>query len=190
MHETKTQLHKPTREEIKAAQGRTIPDVIASGLKVLFCGINPALYSAAVEHHFAHPGNRFWKMLHDAGFTTRLLSPFEENELLKFGYGITDLVERATAQADEIKLDELTEGAQRLTEKVKQYQPKCVSVLGIGAYRRAFIRSNMKLGQQGEMIGESRLWVLPNPSGLNTHYPSNRLRELFKELYKAIGRRA
>jgi TDG/mug DNA glycosylase family protein len=155
-------------------------------LKVLFCGINPGLYSGAVGHHFARPGNRFWKILHDAGFTPPL-SPFEENELLKYGYGITDLVERATAQANEITPSELTEGVQRLTSKVRQYQPKCVALLGIGAYRKAFMRPHAEIGRQREAIGKTTLWVLPNPSGLNSHYQSKQLKQLFQELRKAIG---
>jgi len=178
-------VYRPSQQEIQAARGRTVPDVIAPGLKVLFCGINPSLYSAAVQHHFARPGNRFWKALYLAGFTSRLLSPFEERELLTRGYGITNLVEWATARADELVLDELTAGRQPLVAKVQQYQPCFVAVLGIGAYRQAFQRPAAQLGLQNEGIGLSRLWVLPNPSGLNGHYSLDHLSQLFKELYKA-----
>ncbi len=163
-----------------------MPDVIAPGLKVLFCGINPGLYSGAVGHHFARPGNRFWRVLHAAGFTPRLLSPFEERELLTYGYGITNIVARATASADELSPMELIEGAQRLGEKVKHYRPHVLAVLGIGAYRTAFRRPQAGPGPQMESIGVSRLWVLPNPSGLNAHYQLEDLVRLFRELRQAV----
>src|SRR5207302_2309075 len=118
----------------------TVPDLIAPRLRALFCGINPGLYSAAVSHHFARPGNRFWPALYAAGFTNRLLSPFEERELLKLDYGITNVVNRATAMADELSTTELIAGGQRLEAKVRRYRPRCLAVLGIGAYRAAFNR--------------------------------------------------
>jgi TDG/mug DNA glycosylase family protein len=176
---------KPTREELLAARGRAVPDVIEPGLQVLFCGINPGLYSAAVGHHFARPGNRFWPALYGAGFTPRLLSPFEERELLPLGYGITNVVERATATASELEGKELEAGARRLAAKAKRFRPKFIAVLGIGAYRRAFRCPKAGLGLQSQLIGDSRVWVLPNPSGLNGHYQLERLVELFKELYRA-----
>src|SRR5438105_6147484 len=114
---------KPTRAEIAAAHGKKVPDVIAHRLRVLFCGINPGLYSAAVGHHFARPGNRFWPTLYAAGFTDRRLSPFEERELLALGYGITNVVDRATAGADELTPQELVEGGRRLERKVRKYRP-------------------------------------------------------------------
>ncbi|MBN1922467.1 MAG: G/U mismatch-specific DNA glycosylase [Anaerolineae bacterium] len=163
-----------------------MPDVIAPGLRVLFCGINPGLYSAAVGHHFARPGNRFWQALHRAGFTPRLLSPCEECELVQLGYGITDIVERATAKADELTAEELEEGARHLTVKAKRFDPKFVAVLGIGAYRRAFRCPQAKPGQQNEVVGDSKLWVLPNPSGLNGHYRLEQLVNLFEELRKTV----
>jgi TDG/mug DNA glycosylase family protein len=175
-------LFKPTREQIRAAYGRTVPDVIAPGLKVLFCGINPGLYSGAVGHHFARPGNRFWKALHLAGFTPRLLLPFEERELLAWGYGITNLVARATAVASALAPAELVAGVEHLEAKVQQVRPLCVAVLGLGAYRIAFCRPGAGIGLQAETLGPSRLWVLPNPSGLNGHYQLQRLAELFAEL--------
>jgi TDG/mug DNA glycosylase family protein len=187
MSGTTTKSYKPSKEEIQAAQGRTLIDVIAPRLKVLFCGINPSLYSAAVGHHFARPGNRFWKMLHDADFTPNLLLPSEEKKLLEYGYGITDIVERATAGANEITQSELIAGVQHLTNKVLQYKPKCLAVLGIGAYRKAFTRPHAEMGRQMEAIGESTLWVLPNPSALNGHYQPEQLKQLSGELYKAIG---
>src|SRR5262245_43239966 len=129
---------KPTRSELAAAAGRTIPDVIAPGLRVLFCGINPGLYSGATGHHFARPGTRFWPTLHGAGFTSRLLRPSEERELLASGCGITNLVARTTAAADELTPRELVASRKRLESKVRRYRPRAVAVLGIGAYRTAF----------------------------------------------------
>lgn len=178
-------LPRPSREEIRAAYGRTVPDVIAPGLKVLFCGINPGLYSGAVGHHFARPGNRFWKALYLAGLTPRLLSPFEERELLAWGYGITNLVARATAVASELEPAELVAGVSTLQAKAEQFRPLCVAVLGLGAYRTAFGRPRAGIGLQEEMLGPSRLWVLPNPSGLNGHYQLQNLAELFGELRAA-----
>ncbi len=177
--------HKPSQEEILTAADKTVPDVIASELKVLFCGINPGLYSAAVAHHFARPGNRFWPALQAAAFTDRLLSPFEEYELLRRGYGITNIVERATASADQLSVQELTEGRRCLETKVQHYHPRFVAILGIGAYRTAFGRK-ASLGQQSEKIGDSTLWVLPNPSGLNAHYRPKDLAELFRDLRLAV----
>lgn len=179
---------KPTREEIQAAAGRTVPDVIVSGLQVLFCGINPGLYSGAVGHHFARPGNRFWRTLHAAGFTDRVLTAFEEHRLLERGYGITNLVERATATAAELSADELAEGARRLDAKVRRYRPGAVAVLGISAYRTAFGRPHAVLGRQAEPIGEALAWVLPNPSGLNAHYQLDDLARTFRELRLAVSR--
>jgi TDG/mug DNA glycosylase family protein len=143
--------------------------VIKPGLKVLFCGINPGLYSAAVGHHFARPGNRFWKALHRGGFTERLLSPFEERELLGAGCGITNIVKRATATATELTREELIEGGKRLGRKVRRYRPACVAFLGITAYRVAFGLGDARLGRQKEQIAGRPVWVLPNPSGLNAH---------------------
>jgi TDG/mug DNA glycosylase family protein len=173
---------KPTKEEILAATGKSVPDVIAPGLRVLFCGINPGLYTAAVGHHFARPGNRFWPALYQAGFTNRLMSPFEERELLENGYGITNVVERATATAAELLPEELVEGGQRLEAKVKRYRPRFVAVLGIGAYRVSFARPKAELGRQRETIGKATVWVLPNPSGLNAHYQPKDLAKVFREL--------
>lgn len=179
--------YKPSRAEIAAAVGKTVPDVIVPDLQVLFCGINPGLYSGAVGHHFARPGNRFWRALHAAGFTPRLLSPFEERELLIYGYGITNIVARATASADDLSPEELIAGARHLEEKVRNYQPRVLAVLGIGAYRTAFRRPQAGLGPQAECIGASRLWVLPNPSGLNAHYQMKDLTRLFRELREAVA---
>lgn len=178
---------RPTGEEIQAAAGRTVPDVIAPDLRVLFCGINPGLYSGAVGHHFARPGNRFWRTLHAAGFSDRLLTAFEEHELLRAGYGITNLVERATAAAAELTAAELAEGGKRLEEKVRRYRPRVVAVLGITAYRTAFGCPGATLGSQAGRIGDALAWVLPNPSGLNAHYRLEDLARLFRELRVAVA---
>ena len=161
---------KPTRADLLAAKNKTVRDVIAPGLRILFCGINPGLYSGATGHHFARPGNRFWPTLYQAGFTPRLLDPSEERELLTLGYGITNLVWRATATADEVTPDELLAGRKRLESKVRRYQPRAVAVLGIGAYRTAFREPKAVLGLQSRSLANASLWVLPNPSGLNAHY--------------------
>jgi len=179
---------KPTRADLLAAQDKTVRDVIAPGLRVLFCGINPGLYSGATGHHFARPGNRFWPTLFQAGFTARLLHPSEERELLIFGYGITNLVPRATATADELSPDELVAGQRRLKSKVKRYQPKVVAVLGISAYRTAFAKKIVSLGRQPEPLAKAIVWVLPNPSGLNAHYQLAALAEHFRALRLVVER--
>jgi TDG/mug DNA glycosylase family protein len=161
---------KPTRETLLAARGRTVPDVIAPGLRVLFCGINPSLYSAAVGHHFARPGNRFWPALYAGGLTERLLLPDEERLLLGQGLGITNLVARATARAEELTATELAAGARRLEVKVRRQRPAVVAVLGVTAYRTAFERPGAAIGSQAEALARAVLWVLPNPSGLNATF--------------------
>lgn len=177
---------KPTKKELLAAAGKTVADVIAPRLQVLFCGINPGLYSGAVGHHFARPGNRFWPVLHAAGFTDRVLSPFEERQLLAGGYGITNLVSRATAGADELSMEELSQGGRRLRAKVRRYRPRYLAILGIGAYRRAFRRPRAVSGRQVERIDDALIWVLPNPSGLNAHYQLKDLAEVFGALRAAV----
>lgn len=172
----------PNKVQLLAAAGATVPDVIAPGLQVLFCGINPSLYTAVVGHHFARPGNRFWPTLHRAGFTPRQLKPTEEAELLGFGYGITNIVERATARADELGAGELQAGGRRLLAKVEAYAPQWIAVLGVSAYRTAWRRPQALIGPQPETLGGARLWVLPNPSGLNAHYGLAALAEAFGAL--------
>ena len=179
----------PTRAEVLAAAGRTVPDVIAPRLRVLFCGINPGLYSGATGHHFAQPGNRFWPVLHRAGFTDRILKPWEEEELLELRYGITNLVARATATAAELSKQEFLAGRQRLERKVKRYQPKWVAVVGIGAYRVAFGRPRALIGLQPERLGSTRLWLLPQPSGLNANHQLPALTAAFRQLRTAAVRR-
>jgi double-stranded uracil-DNA glycosylase len=177
---------RPTKDELRAAAGKVIPDVIAPNLKVLFCGINPGLYSGATGYHFARPGNRFWPALYKAGFSTRLLSPLEGRELSGLGYGLTNLVQRATARAEELSTDELKQGARRLEEMVHTYRPRFVAMLGISAYRLAFTKPNAALGRQEEMLDSATLWVLPSPSGLNAHYQLDDLAQLFKELCQTV----
>jgi TDG/mug DNA glycosylase family protein len=173
---------RPTRDDLAAAEGAEIPDVIAGGLTVLFCGINPGLYSGAVGHHFARPGNRFWRALQASGFTDRLVSPYEDRELLGYGLGVTNLVARSTAAADELTAEELRGGAHALERKVEAFAPAVVAVLGIGAYRVAFSRPRATIGAQAERIAGARLWALPNPSGLNAHYQAAELACAFSEV--------
>ncbi len=181
-------MRKPTKSEVQAAAGRTVPDVIAPGLDVLFCGINPGLYSGATGFHFARPGNRFWPALHGAGFTDRLLDPSEEHLLLDAGCGITNLVTRATATAAELANDELAGGRHALERKVRRYAPRWLAVLGIGAYRTAFGRRGANIGEQPERLGVAGVWVLPNPSGLNANYQLPELIRLFGELREVLSR--
>ena len=159
-----------------------IQDIIAHNLKVLFCGINPGLYSAAVGHNFARPGNRFWRALFGANFTDRLLTPAEETKLLQYHCGITNLVERATASANELQTQELRAGAKKLVKKVLYYKPEYLAVVGITAYRIAFDAPKTKVGLQKKSIGKTVVWVLPNPSGLNAHHQLPDLVRYFQEL--------
>ncbi len=179
-------MQKPTPAELLAAAGKTVEDVIKAELKVLFCGINPSLYSAAVGHHFARPGNRFWPTLNAAGFTDRTLAPWEDRQLLECGLGVTNIVDRASARADELAAEELEQGGRQLTTKVSQYRPRYLAVLGISAYRLAFRQPKAVLGRQAEGLGGAAIWVLPNPSGLNAHYQAKDLARLFQELRTAV----
>src|SRR5262245_8645312 len=180
-----TERRRPTTAELKAAKNKTVPDIIAPGLSVLFCGINPGLYTAAIGHHFGRPGNRFWPTLHLAGFTPRLFDPSEEQELLPLGFGITNVVARATLNAEELKTREIIAGGKILTEKVREFTPRFLALLGIGAYRIAFEKPKAKVGLQSDLIGETRVWVLPNPSGLNAHYQAKDLVKVFRKLREA-----
>ncbi|MBT2442421.1 G/U mismatch-specific DNA glycosylase [Streptomyces sp. ISL-36] len=174
-------------EELRAARDRLVPDVVASGLSVLFCGINPGLMSAATGHHFARPGNRFWPVLELSGFTPRLLKPSEQEELLSYGLGITNVVARATARADEVSDEEFREGGRLLSERVERLRPRWLAVVGITAYRTAFGERRAVVGPQERTVGETRIWVLPNPSGLNAHWTARSMAEEFARLREAAG---
>jgi TDG/mug DNA glycosylase family protein len=178
-------IWKPTKAQLLAAYGKRLPDVIAPHLRVLFVGINPGLYSGAVGHHFARPGNRFWPALHKAGFTERQLSPFEERELLKLGYGITNIVKHSSAAASELSRAELEMGGRNLKAKVRRHRPRIVAVLGLEAFRIAFGQPKAVFGPQEDHIGSSQLWVLPNPSGLNASYQLPALSRFFRKVRKA-----
>jgi double-stranded uracil-DNA glycosylase len=178
-------LGKPTPAELAAATGRTIPDIVGADLRVLFSGINPSLYSAATGHHFARPGNRFWPALYASGFTPRLLHPSEQSILPEFGLGITNVVARATARADELSPAELVAGGEILAALAARWRPRCLAVLGVTAYRTAFGRPKAAMGRQDHEIGGVRVWVLPNPSGLNAHYSAAALAAAFAELRDA-----
>lgn len=177
----------PTRAELLAAADRTVPDVVAEDLRVLFCGINPGLYTAWAGHHFARPGNRFWSALHASGFTPRLLRPAEEQDLLALGLGITNVVARATATAAELSREELRAGGRRLVEAGERWCPAYVAVLGVTAFRAAFGEPKAVLGPQSRRLGPAKVWVLPNPSGLNAHHQPADLARLFGELREAVS---
>ena len=178
---------KPTKADLLAAANRSIDDVIAPGLRVLFVGINPGLYSGWSGHHFARPGNRFWPTLHAAGFTPRRLHPSEERDLLGYGCGVTNFVNRATATAAELSADELVAGGERLVQTVRRFQPQSIAVLGITAYRVAFSQPKAQLGRQPDLLADTPVWVLPNPSGLNAHYTPAALAEVFADFRRQLA---
>lgn len=177
---------RPTRADLEAARGKSIPDVIAPRLDVLFVGINPSLWSGAVGFHFARPGNRFWRALHEAGFTDRLLGPHEGRELVKRKIGITNLVNRATASADELGTKDFHEGARRIERKIRRYRPRIVAFVGMGAYRVAFELPRARGGRQDEELGGAVVWVLPNPSGRTAGYQMPALARAFRDLRRAL----
>lgn len=174
-----------TQAELEAARDRVVPDVVADGLRVLFCGINPGLMTAATGHHFARPGNRFWPVLHLSGFTPRLLAPAEQQELLGYGLGITNVVARPTARADELSAEEYREGGRLLMAKVERLRPRWLAVVGVTAYRAAFDDRTARVGPQERTIGDTRVWVLPNPSGLNAHWTAATMAEEYARLRRA-----
>ena len=161
---------------------KPLPDVIAPGLDVLFCGINPSLMSAERGHHFARPGNRFWPALHRAGLTPRQLAPEEDRELLRHGLGVTNLVDRPTRTAAELSDDELRAGADALAALVQRYRPRVLAVLGITAWRQGFGRPKAVVGRQPERIGGAETWAVPNPSGLNAHAQLPDLARAYRQL--------
>jgi TDG/mug DNA glycosylase family protein len=179
-------VSRPTPADLAAAAGGTIPDVVAPGLRVLFAGINPGLYSAATGHHFARPGNRFWPALHQSGFTPGQLRPAEQDCLIGLGLGITNIVARATARADELTAAELRDGGLVLQAKVRRLRPRWVAIVGVTAYRTAFGHPAATVGPAGEALAGARLWVLPNPSGLNAHFQADELAAEFARLRAAV----
>ena len=178
---------RPTAAELAAARDKSIEDVIAPDLKILFVGINPGLYSGATGHHFARPGNRFWRAIYEAGLRPALLSPDRQAALLELGIGITNLVKRTTARADELTADELRAGAHTLADKVKRFRPAKVAFLGVSTYRVAFGEPSARVGLQQRRLGGSEVWVLPNPSGLNAHYSAAALAQAYAGLKAASG---
>jgi TDG/mug DNA glycosylase family protein len=173
------------RLDLEAARDRTIPDVLpepGAPFRVLFCGINPGLYSAATGWHFARPGNRFWPALYLSGFTPRQLAPREQDLLPGFGLGVTNLVARATAQASELSSAELKAGREHLATLAGQYRPHVIAIAGVTAYRTAFGQPHATTGPQPDPLGPSRMWVVPNPSGLNAHWSLDAIAAAFSEL--------
>ncbi len=170
-----------------AAHGHRLPDLLAGDLKVLFCGINPSLYSAAVGHHFATPGNRFWPTLHAAGFTPRLFAPWEDHQLLELGYGLTSLVAEATATAAELTPEQLRDGGRTLVRRLRRHRPRWVAVVGIGAYRTAFGKPRATAGRQPDDLAGAGVWVLPNPSGLNANHQLPDLARAYRALRRVTG---
>ena len=181
-----TSYARPSAGELAAARGKRLRDVIGSELKVLFCGINPGLYSAATGNHFARPGNRFWPALYAAGFTPRRFQPSEKDAFLRLGYGLTNLVPRATASADELEPAEFIAGRAGLARKVRRYRPRMVAFLGMGAYRYAFGQPKATLGEQDQRFQAARVWVLPSPSGLNASYQMGALVAELRKLQHAL----
>jgi len=176
---------KPTKAQLLAAHNKLVPDLAAKNLIVLFAGINPGLYTAAIGRHFGRPGNRFWPALHGGGFTPRLFSPFEESLLLDLKFGITNIVARATARADELRPEELREGGRTLGAKAARLHPRWLAVVGVTAYRTAFGHPRASVGPQDEALGGVPVWVLPNPSGLNAHWSAESLAGEFARLRDA-----
>ena len=187
---TRPREPRPTRDQIAAAAGRRVPDVAGEGLRVLFVGINPGLYSAAAGHHFARPGNRFWKALQLGGMTSTVLAPDQEQDLLALGIGVTNIVARATTAASDLSDDELRSGARVLERKIRRMRPTVAAFLGLGAFRTAFARPGAVTGEQPRRIGDTRVWLLPNPSGLNANHQLPDLGNAFAELGKAAGFRS
>jgi double-stranded uracil-DNA glycosylase len=177
---------RPTPDEVAGAAGSTIPDIIGPSLRVLFCGVNPGLWSGAVHHHFARPGNRFWKALAASGFTETVLSPYEERQLLDVGIGVTNLVRPATRSAAEVGPDQLRRGVVNLKRKVRRWRPHAVAVLGLEAYRTGFERPGATIGRQPDWVNGAQLWVVPNPSGIQAHYPFERQVAVLQSLRTAV----
>jgi len=186
-HEVTPKQIPPTADEIRAAAGRPIPDLIVPELRVLFYGLNSGLYSAATKHHFARPGNRFWPALRLDGFKPRILAPNESHDLPEFGYGITSMVRRATATVRELEPSKLVAGGRRLARTVNTHRPRWIAVLGVGAYRMAFGQPRAEVGRQQNTLADTGIWLLPSPSGANGSYPLVDLVGKLQEFYAAVG---
>jgi TDG/mug DNA glycosylase family protein len=176
---------QPTRAELLSAYGRTVPDLAGSGMRVLLCGINPSLWSGLVGYHFARPSNRLWPVLHEAGFTPRRLHPSETDELVAAGLGITNLVARATARADELTTAEIQAGLPAVSTLAQRWRPVYVAFLGLSAYRLATGERRAGVGPQERTLGPAGVWLLPNPSGLNASYQLPALVEAYAALRAA-----
>lgn len=182
-----------SRDELEAARSRTVPDLIGPGLRLLFVGINPGLWTAASGAHFAHPGNRFYKALAAAGILDEVLdvragfTDHSRSVLTEQGIGITNMVMRTTARADELDAEELREGAVELARKVESLLPKVVAFVGLGAYRTGFGQKKAKVGRQAHVLAGAEVWALPNPSGLNAHYQLPDLARLYGAAAEAAG---
>ncbi|QVQ52406.1 G/U mismatch-specific DNA glycosylase [Spiractinospora alimapuensis] len=180
-------MARPTAEELERARDRVIPDVIAPGLDFLLCGINPGLYSAHTGHHFARPGNRFWPALYRSGLTPRLLRPEEQDRLLQWGLGVTNIARRATARADELTAEDFALGGEILRRKLREYRPRLLAVLGITAFRTTFARPGAGVGRQDLRIEDVPVWVLPSPSGLNAHWSVDAIAEEMTRMRHWLG---
>jgi TDG/mug DNA glycosylase family protein len=184
---------KFTRAELAAFHGEPVDDLVDDRVRLLFVGINPGLWTAAVNAHFARRGNRFWPALHAAGITPRLIdvsdgmSDADRELVLGLGIGITNIVPTASARADELSLDELRAGASSLEANVRRWTPRVVAVLGLTAYRRAFAKPKAAQGRQDGWFGGAELWVLPNPSGLNAHDTIDSLARSYRRAWDAAG---
>ncbi len=182
-----------SRAELESYRNATVPDLIGPGVRLLFVGINPGLWTAATRTHFAHPTNRFYPALYRAGITSYEIcresgfTPEDRRYLIERGMGITNLVERATARASELAAAELRAGAAVLSEKVRSWGPRVVAVVGITAYRTAFRRPRARSGLQAGRLEGAGLWVVPNPSGLNAHETVDTLADWYGEVARAAG---
>jgi TDG/mug DNA glycosylase family protein len=164
-----------TRAELESYRGAIVPDLLGPEVRLLFVGINPGLWTAATQTHFAHPVNRFYPALQRAGIVDRRIDPSagmtddDRAYLVARGIGITNLVDHATARASELATADLRAGAIRLESLVERVRPRVVAVAGVTAYRTAFARPKASGGRQPEPLADAELWVVPNPSGLNAH---------------------
>jgi len=164
-----------------------LPDILGHGLKVVFCGINPGADAASAGHHFLGRGNRFWPVLHLAGFTPHQIAPENDRTVLDFGLGLTAAVARPTNRADQILAGEFADAATALSDKLQFYKPHCIAFLGKAAYAGITGRRQVAWGDQTELFGGARVWILPNPSGLNRGFTKEKLVDAYSELRRLIN---